>query len=111
MATTTNIPVAITPEATARIAALGIQREVDEMLEHTRQTIGDLESIEIETWDDEYEPGHAHLTIIGWRSAPTSGEEMARLVEGWVHWFVRTFPPDVLRWFGFEVLSRDEHGR
>ncbi len=38
----TTFPVSITPEAAARVAELGMQAELERMLEHTRQTVPGL---------------------------------------------------------------------
>lgn len=36
---TASVPITITPEAAARVAKLGMQAELERMLEHTRQTV------------------------------------------------------------------------
>ena len=38
---TTTVQIAIAPEATARVAELGLQREFDMMLDHTRKIAQD----------------------------------------------------------------------
>lgn len=109
MAPLTTIPVTITPSAAARIEQLGMQRELQTMIDHTRETISGLEEIIVETWDDPSEPGEPHISIEGWRTGrwvPGDRPEHA-----WVSWFVNAFHPDVLRWFSFDLLYRDEHGR
>jgi len=111
MATTTEIPVHFTPEAVARIAQLGIEREVQLMIEHTRQSISGLESIDVETWDDESEPGESHLTINAWRPGTSKSLLDYAPKDEWVRWFLDTFPPDVLRWLSFDLYFREEHGR
>jgi hypothetical protein len=107
----TDIPVVIRPEAAARIEQLGIQREVEQMLEHTRQSVPGLESIEVEAWDDEFEPGQPHLSIVGWRpGCSSSGADFDPETE-WGSWFVRAFQPEVVRWFSFYICYRNEHAR
>jgi hypothetical protein len=107
----TDIPVVIRPEAATRIAELGIQREVEQMLEYTRHNVPGLESIEIEAWDDEFEPGQPHLRITGWRPGCISSKEDLLPEREWGSWFVRAFVPDVLRWFSFFICYRNEHAR
>jgi hypothetical protein len=111
MSTTSAIPVQFTSEATARIAQLGIEREVQTMIEHTKQIISGLESIEVETWDDEFEPGEPHLTIVAWRPGECQSVEDLQPMDGWYDWFSRSLGPDVRRWFSFDLLYRDTHGR
>ena len=41
-------PVTVTPEAMARIAELGMQAELERMLEHTRKTVPGLRAIEVQ---------------------------------------------------------------
>ena len=54
----TTIPLTVTPEATAHITELGMQREFEQMLQHALLTVPDLESITVtleynpETGDD-----------------------------------------------------------
>jgi hypothetical protein len=97
MTTTTTIPVSITPEATARIATLGMQREFDEMLEHTRRTIDHLHAIDVgleEKPDDEDDPT---IVITPLRVGSISADDRADW--NWMEWFVRTYPPEVIRHF------------
>jgi hypothetical protein len=88
-----TVPVTITPEAAARIDELGIRPEVEQMIEHTRQTIPALKRIEVvledayDTWDQPY------LTIYATRGdAYHPGDRVDR---DWGHWRVSTFPPEV----------------
>ncbi len=46
--TPTTIRITVTPEAAVRVAELGMQAELDQMLEHTRQTVPGLKSIEVQ---------------------------------------------------------------
>jgi len=107
----TDIPTTIHPDAAARIVQLGIGHEVEQMLEHTKQTVPGLEAIEIETWDDEFEPGEPHLSINVWRpGSSTSLDDYAPQRE-FGSWLVRTFSPDIARWVSVDLFFRDEHGR
>jgi len=107
----TDVPVVISTDAAARIAQLGIQREVEQMLEHTRQTVPGLEAIELEAWDDEFEPGQPHLTINAWRPGCSTSVDDFAPQEVLGSWLMRTFSADVTRWISFDLFFRDEHGR
>jgi len=56
MSATTTVPVTITPEAAARLAELGLQAQLEQMVEHTRQTVPDLVCIEL-TYREPYDTG------------------------------------------------------
>ncbi len=62
-----------------------MQREFEEMLEHTRQTVAGLHSIEVEAWDDPSEPGQPHVVITAWRDG-AGLEPIARGDERWERW-------------------------
>jgi hypothetical protein len=105
----TTIPVTITPDATARVEQLGMQKELQTMIDHTREAVPGLVEIGVDTWDVSSEPGEPHVFLVGWRAGqPTFPFEVE---DGWARWFGRTFPPDVAQWFSFEIQYRDEHGR
>jgi hypothetical protein len=93
MSAPATVPITITPEAAARIDELGIRSEVEQMIEHTRQTVPALKRIEVvledayDTWDQPY------LTIHATRGdAYRPGD---RVDQEWGHWRVSTFPPEV----------------
>ena len=109
MAATTTIPVEVTPEASARVEELGMQPEFEKMVEHTKQTVADLQWIEVTLFDDLEEPGAPRIVIAAWRKGP--GMENDRTWDSWTDWVIRTFAPDIHCWFGFEVDYRDRHER
>ena len=111
MATTTEIPVQIHPEAAARVAELGMEKELQLMLEHTRQTVPGLESIEVETYESEGDEERPHICIVGLRPGVCASPDDYRPKDEWNAWFVRTFPPEVLWWFLFSLEYRGENGR
>lgn len=104
MATATDTPVQVTSEAEARLSQLGMHQEVQQMIDHARLTIPELVALEVETWDDEFEPGEPHLCLVAWRNGP--GRVDLETWNQWVHWFVRTFPPPVARWFSLDLAYR-----
>jgi hypothetical protein len=109
MAATTTIPVVISPDAARRVEELGMRRELEEMLDHTRRAVAALRSIEVSLYHDPDEPGQPHVVLTGWRDGPASVD--LATWDQWVDWFVRAFPPHVCRWFSFEVRYRGADGR
>lgn len=107
---TTTIPIIMQPPAAARVRELGIGSQLQEMFEHTKEVVPGLQSIEVEAWDDPSEPGQPHLMLIAWRDDPTLNDEYS-IKTAWGTWFVRSFHPDVLRWFSFWVYCRGIHDR
>ena|ERR1043166_3780485 len=110
MATTTAIPLSISPEATARVRQLGMEREFEMMLEHTRQTVPSLRRIEVIEYDDpEIDPTGSRVIIMAWKDEPpVVGDPTDRL---WGRWQMDTFSPDIFRWFDFEAIPWEYYGR
>ena len=91
MSTTSNVPVTITPEASAHVAELGLQKEFEQILEHTRQTIPGLRSIRAD-----YESGYGIdipcILIEAWVSDSKAADRADR---EWGVWRLTAFPPRV----------------
>lgn len=104
MATTTEIPVVIHADAAARVAQLCMQQHLEQMIEHTKQTVTELERVEVEAWDEEYDPGQAHVCLIAWRHGPSRSSLDAS--DAWNDWFIQSFPADVARWFSLDFCYR-----
>jgi hypothetical protein len=47
MSQTTTIPVTVTPEAAARVAELGMQKQLNQMVQHALEMVTKLLSIEV----------------------------------------------------------------
>src|SRR5262249_38438551 len=97
MSTTTNIPVKVDPEAAARVAELGMEREFQEMLDHTREVVPGLRFIEVELHHYPDDPSDERIVIISVRNLPGPGDDPTD--RQWGAWFVRRFPPEVCRHF------------
>jgi hypothetical protein len=94
MATVQTIPVTVTAEAAARIAFLGIQPAIDQMLDYARQHFPELDRIEIQLYD-RYELGdEPGLAIQAYSRHPFDPADRTDQEMG--HWIVRQFPPEVL---------------
>jgi hypothetical protein len=102
-----TVPVTITSEAAARVTELGMQTELDQMLEHTRQTIPQLSKIAVDvalSYDTGTEIGvsiEAYTTIQWVREDRTQWD--------WWAWQVRSFPPQVCEHFSFHLLHEGSH--
>src|SRR5262245_24026230 len=90
----TTIPVNITPEAAEHVAQLGMQAELEQMLQHTLQTVSGLHRIDV-TLHDSYDLGDEPGVVIeAWRDpACHSPDDKTQWELG--RWQVETFSPDV----------------
>jgi hypothetical protein len=94
MNASTDIPVTITPEAEARIAELGMRKELEQMIDYVRAVTPGLAAIEVtvaERYDTGGEPG------ISIEAYSDQVFEPGNTVS-WdsITWAVNTFPPQVL---------------
>lgn len=94
MSATTTVPVTIAPEAEARLAELGMHKELAQMIAHLREVVPALTAIEVEIaecYDTRDEPG---ISIIAYSDRPYDAEDKT----SWnlIRWDVETFPPQVL---------------
>jgi hypothetical protein len=94
MNASTDVPLTITPEAAARIAELGMQKELEQMIEHVREVVPNLAAIEVtiaECYDTRDEPG---ISIVAYSDRAFAPE--ANTSWDLIGWAVDTFPPQVL---------------
>ena len=98
---TMSVPVTITHEASGYIASLGLQHQFDELLEHTKDTVPSLKSIEVTLeYDADTDGGDPGIVI--WAHRPDPGPELImedRTDWEWGRWLVTTYPADVCRHF------------
>jgi hypothetical protein len=95
--TPTTVPVTVTPEAATRVAELGMQAELERMLEHTRQAVSGLRAIEVQLALP-YDTGD-ETSIIIQATMDDPHLEYDPIEDQLGAWQVRTFPPDVCRRF------------
>jgi hypothetical protein len=106
MATASELPVLVTADAEDRIQALGLQRELATILEHTKQTVPGLRAVEVTPFFDS--PFAPHLMITVYKEQPQSGnDDLVR--RDWDAWLMHTFPSHVAEWFLFDVDYRTDH--
>ena len=102
MATTTTIPITVTEEAAARVAELGMQREFEQMLEHTVQTVPDLKSVEV-ILAPPYDTGdYPRVILEASRTVPLVPPDETE--SQWWDWQIGTFPPRVCAHFLMQTL-------
>ncbi len=98
MSAPATVPVTITPEAAARVAELGMQAELERMLEHTRQTVAGLQRIEVTlTSPYDYDRPSPGIDIKAYTDRPFV--EGDRTWGEWGRWKVTTFPSEVCEHF------------
>jgi hypothetical protein len=93
MSASTDVPVTITPEAATRVAELGMQKELDQMIAHVREVVPDLVLIEVAR-EPPYEVDWEPVTITAYSDRPyVPGDN-----SNWelIRWSAETFPPQVL---------------
>ena len=101
------LPVTVTPEAAARIAALGLQARVDRMIAYARQNLPDLVRIDVvlnERYDMGGEPG---VAIEAYSQRPFDPVE--RIPGKLAEWVVDHFPPEVLEHLHLSYLPGANH--
>jgi hypothetical protein len=91
-----TIPVRVADDAAARVAELGMRRELEQMIEHARRTARGLKGIQVLP---EYDPVHPTdpPEVIVWvhHDVPAEGPAADKTDLEWVEWLVHTFPPEV----------------
>jgi hypothetical protein len=92
-----TIPVTVTPQAAARVAALGMDAELQRMLEHTRRVVPGLRSIEVREALP-YDTGDETTVVIdAIRDNPHLPDDPTE--RAWGDWQCATFPPEVCQHF------------
>jgi hypothetical protein len=91
-----TVPVTVTPQAAARIAALKLQVALDRMIEYARQNLPDVTRMEVVQYDRDEPgdlPGLAVDVYCPFESFDPSARTRGKLGE----WLVSEFPPEVLQ--------------
>ena len=105
--TSTEPTRSLTPEAAARVAELGMQTELERMLEHTRQTVSGLRSIEVQLALP-YDTGD-ETSIVIQATMDDPQLEYDLTDTDWGKWQVRTFPPEVCQYFVMMTVYGQAH--
>ena len=102
MAAVTIVPITVEPDAAARVAELGMQAELQKMIDHTRQVVPDLQEIRV-VLEPPYDTGdEPYLTIYSTRRGGYNGGDPTQ--REWGRWLVTNFTPDVCRHFAMLMI-------
>jgi|SRR5947209_1951391 hypothetical protein len=92
----------IEPNASARVAELGMQKEFQLMLDHARQVVPELQLIRV-TLEPPYDTGdEPYVTIEATRGGTYNGDDPTQ--REWGAWLIDNFSPDACRHFSLQVL-------
>jgi hypothetical protein len=94
MVTSATIPVTVTPEAAGRLAELGLQAQVDRVIEYARQNLPELTRIEVVLNERGETGGKPGIAIDAYRRFTSEPTYRIGLQIG--DWMVSEFPPEVL---------------
>jgi hypothetical protein len=93
MATTTEVKVTVTPEAAARVAELGLQKEFDQLVERARTTIQGVRWIDVQL-EPPYDTGDEDQVVL-WIRIANNLLLKNPSIEQLRTWKLETFSPDV----------------
>jgi hypothetical protein len=97
-----NIPVSVTPEAAARIAELGFEKQMEQMIDYARQHIPKLVRIEVVLTDRYDMGGPPGVTVKAWTDREFDPNDTTQ--DNLYRWVVGTFPPEVLEHLHLSLL-------
>src|SRR5271163_4829327 len=90
------VPLEVTEEAAAHIAMLGMQQELERMLDWVRQRVTSLQEIRV-TLRRHFGWGKLPPSVVIWasRAQPAEGTPYDLIEWTWAGWKAQTFPPEV----------------
>ena|SRR5258708_11510637 len=97
--TPTTVAMDVSPEAADRISELGIQDEVDRMIDHAMKTVQGVKQVVIsleppnDMYDEPYLSARAYRDLTFWSEDNPDADRFRR-------WKTESFSPDVLSKFG-----------
>jgi hypothetical protein len=98
----TTIPATIAPEAAARVAELGMQRELEQMLDFLRQEVAGVLSVDVQLALP-YDTGDETSIVLEVPlDRPWSDASARRQIRDWK---IRAFPPQVNRYFAILTVT------
>jgi hypothetical protein len=106
---TATIPVTITPDAEALAAEWGIRAELEQMIEHTKQVVPDVVTIEVKELENYDEPEDIRVIIEAWQSGEFRPDE--NIFFEWIEWARTAFPVSVWTKVTFDHIRQDSYGR
>jgi hypothetical protein len=109
MTTGTRVSLTVAPEAAAHVADLGMRRELDRMLDHTRESVPRLRSIAVALAHDPEGADEPRIVIEAGMEPGASGYDSTE--DEWGRWKVETFPPAVSQHFVLLTVYGNADGR
>lgn len=100
-----TIPVTIDPEAAELVAELGMQAELEQMLDQARRMIPGLRRLQV-VYGEPYDTGPDPSVVIDAYCDPALHEAARRAMHDYSRWKVTAFHPDVFR--HFTLLTKDD---
>jgi hypothetical protein len=105
MAPTTDIPVTITEEATQHAAELGLQKEFEQVVRHTLETIPGVRWLDVTL-----EPGYGYdIPCILLRAFVSDFEAARKPRDEWGLWRLTDLTPQVGQHFVLFILPEETH--
>ncbi len=98
MNATETIPITVEPEAATRIAELVFSEHMDRMIDHARETVPQIQRIEVVMnyrYDDP-SPDGVYIHVWSDHSCDPDLKDWEELTS----WMIETFPPEVLEHLG-----------
>jgi len=105
MMSAATVPVTIDPEAAELVAELGMQVELERMLDKAREVIPGLRRLQV-VYGEPYDTGPDPAVVIDAYCDPAFHEAANQAWHAYSRWKVTTFHPDVFQ--HFTLLVRDE---
>jgi hypothetical protein len=106
--TPTTVNMRVEPEATARIVELGLQAEVDRMIEHAVKTVPGICRVEIRLEDASDAHDEPYLSASAFREFALWSERNPE-VDQFRDWKLENFSPDVLWRFNLHIWPDSPH--
>jgi hypothetical protein len=90
------VPLEVTQEANAHIAKLGVQQELEQMLDWVRRNVAGLQEIRV-AMSGRFPWGKISPFVVIWasRAQPPEGIPYDLIEWEWAGWKAQTFPPHV----------------
>lgn len=106
---TTTIPVTVDPEAADLVTQLGMQTELDRMLEQARQMIPGLRRLQV-VFAPPYDTGPDPSVVIEAYRDPSARQPNDSTWDLFSRWKITTFPPEVCWHFTLLIMDENHHG-
>jgi hypothetical protein len=98
MSATATIPITIQPEAAVHVQALGLQRALEQMLDHTLQTVPGVHDLKVSLEFDRDGIDDPRIMLLAIKEAPND-PAVDDTEWKWGTWLTTHFPPEVFRHF------------